>query len=459
MKAATPPSNQSLPPALVQAVGLRVSVVGTRGKATLAALVATALRRRGLATHCNAPRSAPAPGAASLTRHAAAFGLTWDDRALVAAEAMRLRQALPTQAVVLANHARGSSGQRDLHSQVLRPHYVLLTNVRRDPSGLVVRPLGAVARGLVSAVTPGATVVCGEPEPAVRHAVRRECERLGLAFVDAAPKRLAFPGAELVSVLAAFVQHRFGKPLEAEEEAAARRDLEARFRWATSSILGVRWFDAAPIHDVDSAQIVLNHLQAQKRMPVTFIAYFRADRPGRTAAFVPFIESLLAAPDTRQVILVGHRAAAIAERLEAFGSHVSVAPDNPAQVGRLLRRLQFDCQGGAVVTLCNGVGAFPEELARQLQRPAPAATVRPQRPDGVSPMRIVRPLVVPARVRQTEEAFAAEIASLQPGATPPMAVTPLARVAVAAATAGVMAPSLASGLQRVAAGTPAEPAG
>jgi hypothetical protein len=447
MTAATPVVPTQLPPTLrgpdgamrlVQGIPLRVSVLGTRGKATLAGLLAAALRRRGLAVHCNSPRAAR-PADASFAQRAAALGFTWDDHGLVEAEAARLRQAWPVQAAVLANHARGTSGMRDLHAKVLLPHYVLLTNVRRDPSGLVSHPLPAVARSLVAAITPGAVVLCGEPDPAVRAVVRRECERNGLAYVDAAPKRSGLPAAELVSILSAFLQHRFGKPLDAEEDAAVRRELDARFRWSASSIPGVRWFDAGPIHDVDSAQIVLNHLQAQRRMPVTFVAYLRADRPGRTAVFVPFLEELLAGPDTRQVVLVGHRAAAVAERLERFGSQVRVSADDPTQVARLVRRLQFDCQGGAVVTLCNGTGAFPEELARQLQRPAPPGqAARPARPEAAAfPRRVVRPLVVPARVRQAEEAFAADVADMPGSSAPPAAALPLARAAVAAAAAVV----------------------
>ena len=53
----------------------------------------------------------------------------------------------------------------------------------------------------------------------------------------------------------------------------------------------VRFFDAGPIHDTDSTQIVLNHLQALRRHPVTFVAYFRHDRPARTRRWIAGAES------------------------------------------------------------------------------------------------------------------------------------------------------------------------
>src|SRR5687767_1956280 len=150
-----------LPAALVQGIGVRVSVLGTRGKSTLAAMAAAALRRRGLAVHCNTPRAngVQDPAAPAWRRQASALGWSLGDRALVDEEAARLRTAWPVQALVLANRARSPDGMRRLHAQVCMPHYALVTNVRRDPTGLAMRPLPAEARRLVRSITPGAVVV------------------------------------------------------------------------------------------------------------------------------------------------------------------------------------------------------------------------------------------------------------------------------------------------------------
>lgn len=404
-----PAAGARLPPAMVQGIPVRVSVLGTRGKSTLAALVAAALKRRNLTVCCNAPRpeQAEPDRRAAWERQAEALGMALGDRRVADEAATLVRAAWPVQALVLANRARSPDGQRRLHTEVCMPHYALVTNVRRDPAGLAIRPLAAEARRLVRAITPGALVICGEPDPAIRALLRRESERAGLAFLDAAPRR-ATPAAEILSILDAFLLHRFGKGLEADEQAALVKETDARFRWQPSSIPGVRWFDGGALHDVDSAQIALNHLQGQRRVPVTFVAYFRGDRPGRTRAHSAFLEELLAAPDTRQVILCGTRASAVAERLDRWGSQVRVVPDDVSAIPRLVRRLQFDCQGGAIVTLANDAGPWPEELARQLRRssgsPVPPA-VAPTKtkaesvaPSSQVPRRIVRPVVAAASV-------------------------------------------------------------
>lgn len=387
---------------LVQGIGLRVSIIGTRGKSTLATMAAGALQRRGLAVHTNAsaPPSEPAP--ANLASRALALaGLGRDPGDGFTATKDGIRKDWPVAALVLRNPAEQPAAQRRFHAQVALPHYVLLTNVRRDGSRTLLGGPLAAARALARTVTPGAILVSGEGNPVLKAALRRECERLGAPFVDAAPARLDVPGAETVSILDALLVHRFGAGLQAPEEDLLRRELEARFRWGSSTIPGVRFFDAGPIHDVDSTQIVLNHLQAVRRHPVTFVAYFRRDRPGRTRSFVPLLADLLNASDTRQVFLAGPGARGAADGLRRWESQVQVVPDDLASVPRLVRRLQFECQGGAIVTLANGGPEWPRALVAALQKGTPTApALRPARPEptpqSLAPKRIVRPLVAPA---------------------------------------------------------------
>jgi hypothetical protein len=403
------PADPTLPPALsgpdgfvrlVQGIGLRISVIGTRGRSTLAVMAAAALKRRGLTVHANAPAPASEPSSATLVGKAFAMA-GWDRDAGedFSSTVAGLRRDWPVAAFVLRNPAQSPAAQRAFHARVALPHYVLLTNVRRDPHGPVPTTPAAAIRALVRTVTPGATLISGEADPTLKAVLRRECDRAGVPFVDAAPGRLAVPGYEAVSVLDALLRHRFGTGLAAPEEETLRRELEARFRWVPSTIHGVRFFDAGPIHDPDSTQIVLNHLQAQRRHPVTFIVYLRADRPGRTRAYGPFLADLLNAPDTRQVILCGDGARGLAARLERWTSQVLVVPDDLASVPRLVRRLEFECQGGAIVTLANGGPAWPRALVAALSTaPTSPAVMRAARSTATeqAPQRIVRPLVSPA---------------------------------------------------------------
>ncbi|MHB1262541.1 MAG: hypothetical protein ACYC2H_12595 [Thermoplasmatota archaeon] len=460
--AAAEPTDSTLPAALrgpdgfvrlIQGIGLRISVIGTRGKSTLATMATAALKRRGLAVHSNAPAPPSDPEPSSLaTRVLGWAGLESGAGDDFTATRDAIRKDWPVAALVLRNPAEQAAAQRKFHAQVALPHYVLLTNVRRDAHGPLKGGPASAARALARTVTPGATLVSGESDPALKAALRRECERLGVPFVDAAPARLDVPGAEAVSVLDALLVHRFGSGLQAPEEDLLRRELEARFRWASSTIPGVRFFDAGPIHDVDSTQIALNHLQALRRHPVTFVAYFRRDRPGRTRSFAPFLADLLNAPDTRQVFLAGPGSRGVAEGLRRWESQVHVVPDDLASVPRLVRRLQFECQGGAIVTLANGGPEWPRALVAALQKGTPTAPMmRPARPEptpqSLAPKRIVRPLVAPApSIPDIGDTFS--FARFARTATAP-AVVP----------AGPLAAPLAMALQRTSAPTPEPTAG
>jgi hypothetical protein len=417
---------------LVQGIGVRVSVVGTRGKGTLARMAAAALRRRGLAVHCNAAE----PGAAAEAGASADAGAGgWlPRRPRWQAEAEAVRAAGPVQALVLSNPGATAAARRSFHARVLRPHYVLLTNVRRDVHGLRPAARDALARDWVRSVTPGATLVSGEGSPALRAVLRRECDRRQVQFVEAAPLRSDVPGLEAVAVLDAFLRHRFQAGLDAAEHDALRRDLESRFRWAPSALPGVRWFDGSGIDDPDSARLVLNHLQAARRQPATLVAHLRRDSPGLARALVPLLQELLPAADTRQAFLSGFWAQAVADRLPDWRSQVHVVPATAVGAARLVRRLSFESQGGAVLLLWDDRSQWPRDLAAALDKGAGPQVQRAAREPAAAPApkRIARPLVASA----TE----VSVADLSPLAPPlPLAAAAVAATAAAAASVAAVA--------------------
>lgn len=440
---------------LLQAVGVRVSVVGTRGRGSLARMAAAALRRRGLSVHSNVGTAGSAP-AESQAGMAGWFGRStgWEDEAKAVGEALA---AGPVQALVLRNPATTAAAQRAFHEKALRPHYVLLPNVRRDVRGLRPASRDALARDWVRSVTPGATLVSGEGSPAVRAAIRRECERRQVQLVEAIPLRNDVPGLEAVSVLDAFLRHRFQAGLDPAEHDALRKELEQRFRWAPSALPGVRWFDGSGIDDPDSARLVLNHLQSARRQPVTLVAHLRRDHPGLARALVPLLEEFLAAPDLRQVFLSGPWAQAVADRLPDWRSQVHVVPATSAGATRLVRRLAFESQGGAVFLLWDDRSEWPRDLAASLQKGVSASPAqRPARTDAV-PKRIARPIVAAARdvvvadLSPFAPVRAAPAAPAPPAPPPPMPAVPPSLAAVSAVTAVAVAAAAAGGASQASA--------
>src|SRR5207237_706121 len=128
----------------------------------LVAMATAALQRRGLVVHGDSAAARDDAGVlATVTagRHQAS---------LREGARGRLQDAWPAGAAVVRNPAPPGPRQRAFHALVVRPHYVLLTNVRSDPAGWRVRPRAIEARAIVRAVTPGAILVSGEGDPALR---------------------------------------------------------------------------------------------------------------------------------------------------------------------------------------------------------------------------------------------------------------------------------------------------
>jgi hypothetical protein len=408
-----------------------VAVIGTRGRSTLAGMAADALRRRGIDVHSNVPAAstdAPMGSLLSLVPFLAA-------RSAVAAAQAGVRASGATGAIVLRTAPEGPAEQRVVHARACLPHYVLLTNLR--PANRPASP-ARLARAALRAVTPGAVLVSGEADPALRVALRRESERAGVAFVDAAPQRMDVPGLEAVTVLDAFLAHRFGSGLQPAEGETLRRDLQARFRWSTCALPGVSWFDAGAVRDVASTELVIDHLQSQRRHPVTFVAALRLDRPDRLRAWVRLLAGLLATPDTRQVLLAGTGARWAASRLESWGSQVRVVPETLSGLPSMVRRMQSEGQGGAVVLLANRPSSWSRDFAQAMQAGAQAMAARSARNDSSpAPRRIVRPVVAPAPVVPQ---FGETLADL---ARPRSGLPRMAAVAVAAPSPRPAAPGKA----------------
>ena len=159
---------------LVQGIGLRVSVIGTRGKSTVAAMAAAALKRRGLAVHTNAPAPPSDPAASSLVGKLFALArLDHQEGDEFATTADGLKRSWPVAAFVLRNPGASPASLRAFHARIAMPHYVLLTNVRRDPHGPLMATPAATARAFVRSVTPGATLISGESEPLLKTILRR----------------------------------------------------------------------------------------------------------------------------------------------------------------------------------------------------------------------------------------------------------------------------------------------
>lgn len=352
---------------MLDAVPLRISVSGTRGKSGLTTTLEQQLRRRGYATFAKQtgtdpvsisrgerhPIDRPARGGALFDENIWELKRFWQDG---------------FDALILENQAISGYTMRVFNTRFCKPHYLLITNVRRDHfedlgSNMYLHP-AAFGRS----AAPGTTVISGELDEDRAYLLRREVESVGGRFLDAAPRRGGPhpPGFESVTITDALLRDATGDGLTSEEVTEARDALDARFAWGPSALPGISWFHGAEINDVDSTRAIHEYLQHKKQLPTTFVACFRPDRRGRTDTFASYLREELTAGKVHKVFLAGHGAQHVLRLLRPWRDQVECVEDDPATLDDFLDRLADEAAGGAIMTVANAVPPFPRAVAKAL---------------------------------------------------------------------------------------------
>lgn len=348
---------------LVEQTTLRVSVTGIRGKSALTKVTANTLRERGLSVYAKITGTDPIS-----VKDGVEVPIERDPRkkAILDETYAEVKKHWPFDAMVLENQAVTPYTMRVFNKLYCRPHYLLVTNIRRDHMGDLGRTVPQMAEAFARSAPTGCTLVNGERDPSIKKVLRKVCDARGVRFLDAAPDRHVVPGYETVTILDAMLIDWMGEGLTRTERREARRALERNFRWRDSVFPGVSWFHGAEINDVDSTRIVLEHLRREKDMPVTFIAYLRRDRIDRTASFIPFLADQLQQGVASHIILCGPKARHVQKRLDRWRDQVHVLPDKEASAPKAARFVEKHCRGEGVMTIINAVPPWPRAVARMI---------------------------------------------------------------------------------------------
>ncbi len=352
---------------LLDDIPLRMSISGTRGKSSLILGAESELRARGHRTYAKQTGTDPVSirdGVHHPIHRPTRGGALFDENIWEVKN--WLQDGI--DALLLENQAISGYTMRVFNEFFCRPHYVLITNIRRDHVEDLGDNLLQHPRAFGRSVPRGRTLVSGEVDEEIAYLLRRECESVGARFVDAAPHRSHVypPGYESVTVLDSVLELATGRGLGESQLREEHERLRLRFAWSPSALPGVRWFHGAEINDVDSTRAIHQYLLGEEPLPTTFIAYFRPDRRGRTATFATFLAEGLREGWCKRAYLMGSGAEQVARRLQRWRSQVEVLPDQVESVPPLMERLAKDCVGEAVMTVANAVPPVARRLAQAL---------------------------------------------------------------------------------------------
>ncbi|WP_199268376.1 Mur ligase family CapB protein [Halomarina oriensis] len=177
---------------------------------------------------------------------------------------------------------------RLVNERFVRPHVVVLTNVRQDHTDTLGPDRQTLARTFARTIPEGTHVVSGEQHPVLHDYLREEVERRGATIeqVEVPDRHRGLLGAETVHALDAVLR-------AFDVRGLSDRQLDAYLDGAQPEWLDTpdgRVFNGAEINDIESTEMIRRALAGDERV-LPFV-YLRADRRGRTASFVEYLNVL-----------------------------------------------------------------------------------------------------------------------------------------------------------------------
>lgn len=350
------------------AIPIRIHVNGTRGKSTVARLVAGALREAGIRTVAKttgtAPRVILPDGSERPVRRRAPASIR--EQLWLLREAHRLNAT----AVVVECMAVDAELQAVCEDRMIRSTLGVITNARLDHADVMGPTVDDVAQALASTVPRSATLVIGPTDGAA--ILARVAGSRGTRVVRAEPAPDDDSGVPVESWvadntgIALAVARELGIP-----EKVARRGMRSAspdpgaLRRGTLRLAGRRvdYVDASAANDPQSLGLILG----ARREGAVFVFHHRADRPARLSQFgehPPWpldADAVIVTGDRPDVSTWGRLRRRLPAGRAAFCPQRKLAAD-------LRRRLAPPSAPSLVVFCGNTKGLRVDALVAQLQR-------------------------------------------------------------------------------------------
>jgi len=349
---------------LLDSVRVRIAVNGVRGKSSLVVLLERLFRSRGFTTYGKVTGENPfsiKDGVFYPIPRMEGFPISLDENIC------EFYKYFPFDAMIVENQAITPYTIRVVNELLVKPHIIVVTNVRRDHGDSLGWDLRSVARSLGRGFSRASIVVCGEQRVELNSILERYARGVGALFdvVEVPEAVRGLPGVELVFI-ASRIMDRLGlDSMKPYEEGEALESILKHFTLRESSI-GVSWFPGAKLNDIDSTSIVLKYMM--DRYPsrgFMLVAYFRSDRPSRTISFTEFFDNI-DLDRVGRIYLVGFGADYVYRRVKGRVREVSrILPDSTKSIEQIIQEARDT--GYVIFTIGNQVNNFMRTLTAILE--------------------------------------------------------------------------------------------
>ncbi|MFC7177384.1 hypothetical protein [Halosegnis marinus] len=262
----------------------------------------------------------------------------------------------PDDVVVFENQGITEYTTRLVNERFVRPHVVLLTNIRQDHQDTLGKTRADIARSFARAVPPDTHVISGEQHPVLSDYLRREIEHAGATFqqVSVPEADRGRIGAETVHAVDELLTYLGEPSLPADELDAALAAIQPRW----TRLPRGRVYNAAEVNDVESTEAARRALAGEDT--VSPFLYLRADRRARTASFATYLDTLYERDLVENVHVAGDDT-----RTFARETAVPVVRHGPDEAAADVLDAVLD-EGYPVVLMGNTVADFMRDLEAEI---------------------------------------------------------------------------------------------
>lgn len=272
-------------------IDTRIVVSGTRGKSSTVRRLDDVFNRRGYDVLTKITGNQPV-----LIRNRdvipvereGPYTTLYENIKVIRALGSQLKSYAPEDALIFENQGITEYTTRLINERFVKPHIVVVANVRQDHQDTLGKTPSDIARAFARSIPSGTRVVNGEQNPVLSEYMREEIEQQGgemtqVTIPDDQEGRL---GAETVYAINDVLRLLDMEPV-AEEQLNAYLDT-IQPQWV--NVPGGRVFNGAEINDVESTEAIRKALAGENYV-LPFV-YLRADRRGRTASFAKYLNTL-----------------------------------------------------------------------------------------------------------------------------------------------------------------------
>lgn len=272
----------------------------------------------------------------------------------------QLESYTPEDVAIFENQGITEYTTRLINERFVKPHIVVVANVRQDHQDTLGKTVRDLARAFARTVPAGTKVVNGEQNPVLAAYMREEIEQQGgeMHRVTIPEDQQGRIGAETVYAVNDVLRLLDLEPVPDEQLNAYLDAIQPR--WV--QLPGGRVFNGAEINDIESTEAVRQALAGDSH--VQPFVYLRADRRSRTASFANYLNTLA----ERGLI---DRARAGGAFTDVFAKHVDVPVvqhSRDEDAGEVLDELL--AEGLPVLTMGNTVDDFMRDFEQEIHERA-----------------------------------------------------------------------------------------